>query len=74
MKRKPNRLRWSRLSVPSSLADLFYILAKQQGYSRDQAHLFLWETLKKAYPAETALLRRFVEVSTDELKSPDTKE
>jgi hypothetical protein len=41
---------WARIRLPEELVDATRAIAKREGYTADQLHLFWYRTLKLAYP------------------------
>jgi hypothetical protein len=54
--------------MPESLFDLLIIVAKSKGYKEETLYLFLYETLKKAYPED---MQKLIDVLGEPWPPPD---
>jgi hypothetical protein len=64
-KRQSSKLDWSRLYVPPTLSDLFFMIAKKHGYDHANAHRFLLHMLKLLYPDEVSRLADYFGTDLD---------
>lgn len=57
---KVDRRMWSKINAPQEITDLFYMIARKQGYSHEDGWRFLLQLLKDTYPEDVRTLEEYL--------------
>lgn len=51
---------WSKVIIPPEEADLLFMVARRNGYSRAEIHYFLFRLLKQCFPEDVETLAKYI--------------